>query len=175
MEQFDNLIEFRQAIYEHGLAKAQDAQFELLDALLLSSPIRSFPELSLSPVFRRKWPSAYGAIEEGDQDREWLERLLVEQIPPEGTQIFSLPGKVTRLAEGAAPDPSQAASGGQKGLELAQSRLETRLLKSTIQLDSRRVRHTLSTLKFSSSFSLVTTRYSLVRGFKYSANPPDSM
>ena len=29
-----------------------DAQFELLDALLLGQPIRSFPELSLLPIFR---------------------------------------------------------------------------------------------------------------------------
>jgi hypothetical protein len=57
MDQCNNLIEFRQAVYDHGLTKAKDAQFELVDALLLSPPIRSFPELSLSPVFRRQWPS----------------------------------------------------------------------------------------------------------------------
>ena len=67
MEQFSNLIEFRQAIYEHALTKARDAQFELLDALLLSPPIRAFPELSLSPVFRRSWSSAYAAIENRHQ------------------------------------------------------------------------------------------------------------
>jgi hypothetical protein len=88
------LIGFRQATYEHGLTKAQDAQFELVDALLLSSPVRSFPELSLSPVFRRKWTSAYAAIEDGEQDREWLERLFVEQIPAEDVQAFSLDGTV---------------------------------------------------------------------------------
>ena len=68
MEQFNTLIEFRRAVYDHGLTLAKDAQFELVDALLLSPPIRSFPELSLSPVFRRQWPSAYAAIEEGQQD-----------------------------------------------------------------------------------------------------------
>ena len=46
MEQFNNLTEFRQATYEHGLTKAGDAQFELVDAMLLGRPIRSFPELS---------------------------------------------------------------------------------------------------------------------------------
>jgi hypothetical protein len=94
MEQFNDLIEFRQATYEHGLTKAQDAQFELVDALLLNSPVRSFPELSLSPVFRRKWTSAYAAIEDGEQDREWLERLFVEQIPAGDIQAFSLDGTV---------------------------------------------------------------------------------
>jgi len=54
MKKFNNLIEFRQALYEQGLVRARDAQFELLDALLVGLPIRSFPELSLLAVFRRQ-------------------------------------------------------------------------------------------------------------------------
>ena len=68
MEQFNNLIEFRQAIYEHGVTAARDAQFELVDALLLGRPIRSFPELSLLPTFRSQWHSSYAAIRRGGQD-----------------------------------------------------------------------------------------------------------
>jgi hypothetical protein len=92
MKQFNNLIEFRQAVYDHGLVRFADAQFDLVDALLLSPPIRSFPELSLSHAFRRRWHSAYAAIEGGEQDREWLENYFIEQIPAEGPQIFSLDG-----------------------------------------------------------------------------------
>jgi len=92
MEQITSLIEFRQAVYDQGLVRAGDAQFELMDALLFSPPIRSFPELSLSPVFRRKWSSAYAAIEEGKQDWEWLEGYFIQQIPAEGTQVFALDG-----------------------------------------------------------------------------------
>jgi len=92
MEQFNKLIEFRQAIYEHGFTKARDAQFELIDALLLGQPIRSFPELSLLPTFRRKWHSAYAAIEAGRQDWEWLEGYLMRQIPAKGPKLFSLDG-----------------------------------------------------------------------------------
>ena len=92
MEQFSNLIEFRQAVYDHGLTKAKDAQFELVDALLVSPPIRSFPELSLSPVFRRQWPSVYGAKEDGQQDVAWLESYLVQQIPTTGVHIYPLDG-----------------------------------------------------------------------------------
>jgi hypothetical protein len=92
MEQFTSLIEFRQAVYDHGLTQARDAQFELVDALLLSPPIRSFPDLSLSPVFRRKWSSAYAAIEDGQQDREWLESYFTQQIPRRGAQVFALDG-----------------------------------------------------------------------------------
>ena len=90
MEQFTKLIEFRQAVYDQGLTRARDAQFELLDALLLSPPIRSFPELSLSPVFRRQWSSAYAAIEEGKQNPMWLEGYLIQQIPRRGLQVFAL-------------------------------------------------------------------------------------
>ena len=47
MKQFAELIEFRQAVYEHRLSRARDAQFERVDALLLSSLIY---DSSLSPV-----------------------------------------------------------------------------------------------------------------------------
>jgi hypothetical protein len=61
-----------------------------VDALLLNPGIRSFPELSLSPVFRRKWPSVYAAIEDGEQNLAWLEAHFVQQIPRPGPQVFSL-------------------------------------------------------------------------------------
>jgi hypothetical protein len=92
MEQFTKLIAFRQAVYEHGLVRARDAQFELVDALLLSPMIRSFPELSLCPAFRRQWMSAYEAIRKGRQDREWLERYFMRLVPTIGCQVFSLDG-----------------------------------------------------------------------------------
>ena len=92
MEQFNNLIKFRQATYDHGLIGARDAQFELLDALLLHPYVRSFAELSLSPAFRRQWPSLYVAMEEGQQDREWLESYFIQHVPREGIQIFALDG-----------------------------------------------------------------------------------
>ena len=92
MKQSSKLAEFRQAVYNHGLPRFADAQFDLVDALLLSPPIRSFPELSLSQAFRRQWHSAYAAIERGDQDREWLEPYFIQQILPKGPQLFSLDG-----------------------------------------------------------------------------------
>lgn len=92
MQQFNKLIEFRQAVYEHALTRGRDAQFELVDALLLSAPIHSFPILSLCPVFRREWPSAYAAIEDGRQDQEWLEGYLVQHLPTDGLLVFPLDG-----------------------------------------------------------------------------------
>jgi hypothetical protein len=51
MQQFSKLIGFRQTIYDHALSRARDAQFELVDALPLSAPIHTLPELSCSPAF----------------------------------------------------------------------------------------------------------------------------
>jgi hypothetical protein len=61
-----------------------------MDALLQHAKIKSFPELTLSPVFRRGWSSAYKAIEVGKQDRAWLTCYLSQQIPEAGVQVFAL-------------------------------------------------------------------------------------
>ncbi|MCB0004288.1 MAG: hypothetical protein KDH86_17230, partial [Anaerolineae bacterium] len=66
-EQLNKLIEFRQAVHQFFLTGQSDAQFEVIDALLLQRGITSFAELSLSPVFRRRWPSVYAALEDGKQ------------------------------------------------------------------------------------------------------------
>ena len=55
------LQEFRQAIYKN-LCKAQDATFELMDALLLTRKAQSLADLSLSIAFRRQWSSVYEAL-----------------------------------------------------------------------------------------------------------------
>ena len=92
MEQFTNLYEFRQDVYDYGPIRARDTQFELVAALLLSPTIRSLPELSLCPAFRRKWMSAYEAIWKGQQDQEWLERYFIHLVPTNGPKVFSLDG-----------------------------------------------------------------------------------
>jgi hypothetical protein len=89
-EQLNKLIAFRQIIYDEVLGQAKDAQFETLDSLLLSDHPRSYAELSLSPVFRREWPSLYDALERGEQDEERLRRLLAAQIPSAGVQVCPL-------------------------------------------------------------------------------------
>jgi hypothetical protein len=94
MQQFNKLIEFRQTIYNQVLTQSRDAQFELVDALLLSAPIHSFPELSRSPAFRRQWPSIYTAVEDGRQDQEWLESYLAQLVPKDDSLTFSLDGTV---------------------------------------------------------------------------------
>lgn len=87
-EQLTKLKEFRQAAYT-CLGQARDAQFELTDAVLLSGAVSSFAALSLSPVFRRQWPSLYEALQDGRPDRAGLVRLYAGQIPAEGRPLLA--------------------------------------------------------------------------------------
>ena len=86
--QLTKLKEFRQAAYT-CLGQARDAQFELTDAVLLSGAVSSFAALSLSPVFRRQWPSLYEALQDGRPDRAGLVRLYTGQIPAEGRPVLA--------------------------------------------------------------------------------------
>lgn len=90
MQQFSKIIEFRQEVYEHAFTQARDAQFELIDALLLSPAIRSYAELSQSPAFCRQWHSLYKAVGRGRQDEAWLTAHLAQQVPTGEMVIFSL-------------------------------------------------------------------------------------
>jgi hypothetical protein len=76
-DNLSKLIAFRQSVYNR-LGPARDALFELGDAVLLSPPVRSFPELTLSPIFRRKWSSSYEAIEDGRPPRIPLLHLYLD-------------------------------------------------------------------------------------------------
>jgi hypothetical protein len=89
------LEEFRQAAYTH-LGKAHDATFELTDAILLTRNVYSLADLSLSPVFRRKWPSIYvrvasrrEAIQDTKPDRDKLMELYINQIPTIGRVLLA--------------------------------------------------------------------------------------
>ena len=89
-EQLNKLIEFRQTVYDQFFTARQDAQFELLDALLVKGKVPSFPWLALAGCFQRQWPSLYDAIEAGEQDVAGLRQFLVGQVPETGVQFWSL-------------------------------------------------------------------------------------
>ncbi len=74
------LQKFRSKAYQL-LGRAKDATFDLMDAVLITRNIYSFAELSLSPVFRRKWPSLYEAIEDCRPNRNKLTKLYLQQVP----------------------------------------------------------------------------------------------
>ncbi|QMS89796.1 hypothetical protein HUN01_20230 [Nostoc edaphicum CCNP1411] len=74
----DKLKQFRTGIYTI-LGKAKDALFDLMDAVLVTRSVYSFAELSVSPVFRRKWSSTYEAIQDGEPPRTELMKLYIKQ------------------------------------------------------------------------------------------------
>jgi len=85
----DQLQEFRQTIYE-CMGKASDAQFELVDALLVNHEGRSVVELSVSPVFRRGWSSVYAALSDGQLNTARLERTYVQHIPASERPVWAV-------------------------------------------------------------------------------------
>ncbi len=89
-QQLNKIIEFRQTAYRQILKKGRDAQFELMDGMLNSGKIGCLAELSLSPVFRRKWNSAYKAIEKGELSKYKLEQCFTKQVPQTGIQVYPL-------------------------------------------------------------------------------------
>jgi hypothetical protein len=74
------LVDFRQSVYDKCVLSARDALFELSDAMIVSRAINSFAELSLSSVFRRRWPSLYEALADGGIDDEASLGLLINQV-----------------------------------------------------------------------------------------------
>ncbi|WP_375512927.1 NF041680 family putative transposase [uncultured Nostoc sp.] len=82
------LEEFRQAAYKH-LGRAKDATFELTDAILLTRNIYCLADLSLSPVFRRKWASIYEALQDSRPQRQKLMQLYIKQIPTEERPLLA--------------------------------------------------------------------------------------
>lgn len=79
----NTLQQFRQQFYG-CLTRAADALFNTADALLTETQAHSFPELSLSPLFERQWPSLYEAFEDGRIDQEKLRTVFAQHAPRPG-------------------------------------------------------------------------------------------
>jgi hypothetical protein len=89
-KQLNNLIEFRQAAYT-SLGKAKDALFELSDAVLVTPQAPSLAHLSLSPLFRRRWPSVYEAVQDGTPNREALLKVYSSHVQESACPTLSTP------------------------------------------------------------------------------------
>jgi len=85
----NTLNEFRHAIYS-CFERAGDALFNTVDALSSETTAHSFPELSQSPFFARKWPSLYEALEDGKISAKRLREVMVEfaPLPAPGSCVF---------------------------------------------------------------------------------------
>jgi hypothetical protein len=79
-QKLTRLSAFRQETYD-CLTRSGDALFELVDALILSPQLQSFPDLSSVPIFRRCWPSLYECLEDGRIDEKELLRLYLQALP----------------------------------------------------------------------------------------------
>jgi hypothetical protein len=74
------LQQFRQDIYQ-CFQRSPDALFEMIDALITEPQAHSFPELSESPFFRRKWSSLYEALQDGKIDEKMLQEVFIKYLP----------------------------------------------------------------------------------------------
>ena len=85
----NTLNEFRHGMYS-CFDRAGDALFNLVDALSSEAGAHSFPELSLSPFFERKWASLYEALEDGRIDAEQLRQMFVQfaPLPAAGQNVY---------------------------------------------------------------------------------------
>jgi DDE superfamily endonuclease/Transposase DDE domain len=77
------LRSFRRELYD-ALGLRQDSLFELVDAVLTAPERRTLVRLSLSPCFRRRWPSACDALADGTLDVGGLRALVQAQVPRPG-------------------------------------------------------------------------------------------
>jgi hypothetical protein len=75
----NTLNQFRHEVY-HCFTRAADALFNTVDALLTETQAQSFPELSLSPYFERRWCSLYEAFEDGRIDQERLRQVFAQYL-----------------------------------------------------------------------------------------------
>ena len=80
---------FRHEVYG-CFPRAADALFNTVDALLTETQAHSFPELSLSPLFERRWGSLYEAFEDGRIDQTRLRAVFAKYLlhPVEGERVW---------------------------------------------------------------------------------------
>ncbi|HEY1350265.1 MAG TPA: transposase [Ktedonobacteraceae bacterium] len=63
------------------IARARDALFNTVDALMAETRAKSFPEVSQSLGFERKWSSLYEALSDGRIDEKRLRSVLFRYLP----------------------------------------------------------------------------------------------
>ena len=80
MKDINTLRQFRHDLYD-CFPRAKDALFNTIDALMTETQATSFPEVSQSPWFERKWPSLYEAFEDGRIDEKCLRETFVRYLP----------------------------------------------------------------------------------------------
>jgi DDE superfamily endonuclease len=80
LKDINTLRQFRHDLYD-CFPRAKDALFNTIDALMTETQAASFPELSQSPWFERKWSSLYEAFEDGRIDEARLRDIFAHYLP----------------------------------------------------------------------------------------------
>ena len=92
---WERLRHLRRELYD-DLGLRQDSLFELLDAMLTTPQRSTLVRLSLSTVFRRRWPSTCDALSDGSIDtaalRQLFARALADSAPVEGRPVWVIDG-----------------------------------------------------------------------------------
>ena len=92
---WETLRHFRQALYD-DLGLRQDSLFELMDAALTAPHRSTLVRLSLTAVFRRRWPSTCDALADGSIDvaalRDLFVRSLADSAVVEGRPLWVIDG-----------------------------------------------------------------------------------
>lgn len=97
-EGHSTLDRFRHQLYQLVLGHRKDTMFELMEAALISSGPTTLVRLSLSPVFRRRWPSAPDGLTDGTLDPEQARALIQTYLPgqqaPDQRPLWALDGTI---------------------------------------------------------------------------------
>jgi hypothetical protein len=73
------LQEFRNRLYSL-LGNGKAALFDLMDAIMSTLSASSFVSISMSPLFRRRWPSIHEALQDGRPPRQELMKEYLKYI-----------------------------------------------------------------------------------------------
>ena len=101
------LRRFRQELYD-DLGLRQDSLFELVDAVLTATGPMTLVRHSLSPFFRRRWPSTCDALADGSLEVPALRHLFVQSLPmptDDAREVWAVDGTAwPRPAAATSPD-----------------------------------------------------------------------
>ena len=76
----NRLEKFRTDTY-NLLGFAKDSTYDLMDAVLTTRTANSLADFSLSPLFKRQWPSTYESLQDCRPNRSKLMELYIKEIP----------------------------------------------------------------------------------------------
>src|SRR5258708_17414403 len=80
LKDINTLRQFRHDLYD-CFPRAKDALFNTVDALMTETQVQSFPEISQSLWFERKWPSLYEAFQDGRIEEKRLRETFARYLP----------------------------------------------------------------------------------------------